>query len=42
MWVVMARSDAALGTIPSDSRWTKLQGSMIWTDDFSNIVSLLE
>ena len=42
LWVVMARSDAALGTIPSDSRWAKLQGDIVWTDDFSNILSLLE
>ena len=42
LWVVMARNDAALGTIPNDSRWTKLQGDVVWTDDFSNILSLLE
>ncbi|HET6975592.1 MAG TPA: fused MFS/spermidine synthase [Pyrinomonadaceae bacterium] len=42
MWVVMARSDAALGTIPNDSRWTRVQGDIVWTDDFSNLFSLLE
>lgn len=42
VWVVMARSDAVLGTIPSDSHWTKLKGDIVWTDDFSNILSVLE
>ncbi len=41
LWVVMARDDAALGTIPNDSRWTRVQGDIVWTDDFSNILSLL-
>lgn len=40
-WVVMARNDAALGAIAEDSRWVKLQGDIVWTDDFSNILSLL-
>jgi hypothetical protein len=40
-WVVMARTDAALGTIPGDSRWARVQGDKVWTDDFSNILSLL-
>jgi len=42
VWVVMARNDAALGAIPGDSRWTRLQGDIVWTDDFSNILSLLK
>lgn len=42
VWVVMARNDAALGSIPSDSRWKRLQGDTVWTDDFSNILSLLK
>ncbi|MFN2533071.1 MAG: fused MFS/spermidine synthase [Pyrinomonadaceae bacterium] len=40
-WVVMARKDASLGTIPNDSRWTRLQGDRVWTDDFSNILTLI-
>ncbi len=42
VWVVMARDDAALGTIPSDSRWARLRGDKVWTDDFSNILSVLQ
>ena len=42
VWVVMARNDAALGSIADDSRWTRLQGDIVWTDDFSNILSLLK
>jgi hypothetical protein len=42
VWVVMARSDSALGTIANDARWRRVQGDMIWTDDFSNILSLLK
>src|SRR5215213_4122137 len=32
-WVVIARNDAALGTIVSDSRWARLHGDKVWTDD---------
>jgi hypothetical protein len=42
LWVVMARNDSALGTIPNDDRWRRVQGDMVWTDDFSNILSLLK
>ena len=42
VWVVMARNDAALGTIADDDRWRRVQGDMVWTDDFSNILSLLK
>ena len=42
VWVVMARTDPALGSIASDSRWTRLKGDIVWTDDFSNILSLLK
>jgi len=42
LWVVIARNDAALGAIASDSRWNKLRGDIVWTDDFSNILSLLK
>lgn len=42
VWVVMARNDSALGTIAQDERWERVQGDMVWTDDFSNILSLLK
>jgi hypothetical protein len=42
IWVVMARNNAALGTIANDSRWVKLQGNLVWTDDFSNILGVLK
>jgi len=41
IWVMIARNDSALGPITKDDRWRRLQGDMIWTDDFSNILSLL-
>ena len=43
-WIVMARSRADLGALVTDSRWSPLvapEGSPVWTDDFSNIVSVL-
>jgi hypothetical protein len=42
IWVVMARNDSVLGPIASDERWRRVQGDMVWTDDFSNILSLLK
>ncbi|HEU4835342.1 MAG TPA: fused MFS/spermidine synthase [Pyrinomonadaceae bacterium] len=42
IWVVMARNDAALGAIATDNRWNRVQGDTVWTDDFSNILSLLK
>jgi hypothetical protein len=42
VWVVMARNDTALGAIASDDRWQRVQGDMVWTDDFSNILSLFK
>ena len=42
VWVVMARNDSALGPIADDDRWHRVQGDMVWTDDFSNILSLLK
>lgn len=42
LWVVMARDDASLGAIPNDSRWARLQGDVVWTDDFSNILTVLD
>lgn len=41
-WVAMARNDVALGSIPADPNWAKLNGNVVWTDDFSNIISLLD
>jgi hypothetical protein len=44
-WVVMARNADDLQALSSDSRWTVLRavpGSRVWTDDFSNIVSILK
>jgi hypothetical protein len=42
VWVVMARNDSALGPIAKDDRWQKVQGDIVWTDDFSNILSLFK
>jgi SAM-dependent methyltransferase len=44
VWAVMARSTADLGQIAFDPRWTRLAldpGVRPWTDDYSNVVSLL-
>jgi hypothetical protein len=40
-WVLAARSEKALGTIATDTRWRRLRGDVVWTDDFSNILSVL-
>jgi hypothetical protein len=43
-WVVMAPSRADLGTLIDDPRWSPLTPSAsapLWTDDFSNILSVL-
>jgi hypothetical protein len=43
-WVVMARKSDDLEALWSDPRWSVLPavpGSKVWTDDFSNIVSVL-
>ena len=42
-WTVLARSDAALGVLATDDRWKHLRSSdeRTWTDDFSNIWSVL-
>jgi hypothetical protein len=42
VWVVMARDESALGPIAKDDRWQRVQGDMVWTDDFSNILSLFK
>jgi len=44
MWVVMARNSNDLEALKSNPRWRDLRavpGSRVWTDDFSNIVSIL-
>jgi hypothetical protein len=42
LWVVMARNDTALGGIANDTTWERLHGDVVWTDDFSNILSVLK
>jgi hypothetical protein len=44
-WVVMARSAADLGSLASDGRWHAVEprpNARIWTDDYSNILSVLK
>ncbi|MDQ3965499.1 MAG: hypothetical protein M3246_03445, partial [Actinomycetota bacterium] len=45
-WVVMAREDEDLGSVPNDQRWqpclTTDDPDEVWTDDFSNILSTFE
>ncbi|MDQ3927460.1 MAG: fused MFS/spermidine synthase, partial [Actinomycetota bacterium] len=42
-WVVMAREDTDLGSVPDDQRWhpcfRKDGSDGVWTDDFSNLLS---
>jgi hypothetical protein len=43
-WLVMARSPDDLGRLVSDPRWTSFESTSrapLWTDDFSNMFSLL-
>jgi hypothetical protein len=43
-WIVMARNPADLAPLAADARWTPLTartGTPLWTDDFSNILSVL-
>ena len=43
-WIVMARNPEDLGALTKDSRWSPLVASPstpLWTDDFSNILSVL-
>jgi len=42
IWVVFGRDEKALGTLATDSRWRTLHGDIVWTDDSSNILSLLK
>jgi hypothetical protein len=44
-WVILARAKEDLGTLPSDQRWQPLPARTsfgLWTDDFSNIISLFK
>ena len=44
-WVVMARRTEDLNTLTSDPRWHALPGDAtrhVWTDDFSNILSIFK
>jgi hypothetical protein len=44
VWVVAARDPAGLGSLRDDPRWQPLDAPAkpsVWTDDFSNIVSVL-
>ncbi len=44
VWVVVARSDPAFGSLASDSAWNaavNATGMKAWTDDFSNILSVI-
>ena len=43
-WAVLARGEAALGTLAMDARWLPLPaapGARIWTDDFSDLIGAL-
>jgi len=43
-WIVMARTAADLGALTADDRWSPLAATAstpLWTDDFSNILSVL-
>ncbi|MCB2135140.1 MAG: fused MFS/spermidine synthase, partial [Rhodobacteraceae bacterium] len=42
--VMLARNEAALGDLASDTRWESLQpdGGPVWTDDFANLLSILQ
>ncbi len=41
---ILARSEAALGALATDTRWDHLEPRMerAWTDDFSNIWSVIQ
>ena len=44
-WVVVARNANALGALKSDPRWKRLDqaaGQPVWTDQFSNILSVVK
>ena len=44
IWVLVARNPAAFGKLVEDSRWKRLDtgpGQPVWTDEFSNILSVV-
>jgi hypothetical protein len=43
-WVVLARSEADLGSLAGDPRWRRLDpgSAPLWTDSFSNILDVLK
>lgn len=44
-WVVASKTEASLGSLAQDPRWTplpKASAEFLWTDDFSNIVRVLK
>jgi SAM-dependent methyltransferase len=44
IWILVARNRAALGTLVDDPRWKRLDtrpGQPVWTDEFSNILSVV-
>ena len=44
-WVLAARSMAALARLSSDPRWTSMdasRGGRVWTDQYSDVVSVLK
>jgi hypothetical protein len=44
IWVLVARNVAALGKLADDPRWKRLDtgpGQPVWTDEFSNILSVV-
>jgi hypothetical protein len=43
-WVIMARTRSDLGSLASDPRWqapSRSNQTPFWTDDFSNILSVM-
>jgi hypothetical protein len=44
-WVILARSEADLGSLARDVRWEKLRSETnppLWSDDFSNLLSAFQ
>ncbi len=45
IWGVMARREKDLGPLATDARWKELEkrpGMAVWTDDFSNLISVMK
>ena len=42
IWVVMTSREEELGPIATDPRWRALTGDVVWTDEYSNILSLMK